>query len=172
MPGRRANCSTSFSSAAEKYSTTLTSQFLDFRGNVRRATARAAGDEYVGAGSDAGLTGHGVYAAVDLQLAGGVPLVDIPADLCDLGHHVSHEFLTAEARLDRHHKNDVARLKERQHRLCARVRLDDDTRALAPGMDLFERQMNILRRVRLHMTGHEIGARVAELLHVAHRLHD
>ena len=39
-------------------------------------------------------------------------------------------------------------------------------------MDLFERQMDILRRVRLHMTGHEIGARVAELLHVAHRLHD
>ena len=47
------------------------------------------------------------------QLAVRVDLVEHRAQLRDLGHHVRHELLPAEARLDRHHQHDVALLEVR-----------------------------------------------------------
>ena len=82
-----------------------------------------AGDENICARLDAGLARHSVHTAVDLKLAVKVPLVDVAADGGDLGHHVGHELLPAEARLNSHHEHDVALVKERQHGFSARVGL-------------------------------------------------
>ena len=46
-----------------------------------------------------------VNAAVHLQVTVGAVLVDVAPDGLDLGQHVGHEGLTAEAGLHRHHQN-------------------------------------------------------------------
>ena len=94
------------------------------------------------------------------------------ADGGDLGHLIRHEFLAAEARLHRHHQDQLHLIQIGQDRLRRGLGLQDDARPLALGVDLVDGGLDVLRRVRLHMDRHQIGAGVAELLHVPHRLHD
>ena len=110
-----------------------------------------------------------VYAAVDLDIAAGAVLLYERADAADLGQHVRHEALAAEAGLHRHHEHHVELVEIRQYDGGRRPGLYRKGRQLALGSYLVERREYILRLVGLDVEADEVRARVAEPADVAVR---
>lgn len=61
-----------------------------------------------------GLEGGGTHTAVHFQDAGKAALPDPMVNGLELGHHIGHKGLTAEAWLHRHHQDHVAQLQVRE----------------------------------------------------------
>jgi len=112
------------------------------------------------------------HAAVYLQLAGGIALVDELADGGHLGKLIRHEFLAAETRFHRHDQNQLHLINVGQYCLPCGLGLQDDACPFPLGVNFVNGGLNVLRKVRFYMDRHQIGPGVAELLHVAHRLRD
>ena len=117
---------------------------------------------------DALMTGAGIHAAVHLQFAGRIHGVDIATDGLHLGHHVGHELLAAEARLHRHHQDDVTLADKGQHSAGGGLGLHHHAGLLALGVDKPQGLVDVLLSVRLHMAGDDVAAGVTELLDVPH----
>ena len=90
----------------------------------------------------------------------------------DLGHHIGHKLLTAEARLHGHDQDQLHPVDEGQDGAGRGFGLDHHTGLFALGVDLVDGGENILLGVRLHMTGDDVRASVAELLYIADRAID
>ena len=138
------------------------------RGLVCCFKKRAACDKDVCACRRADLCSLRVDAAVDLQLAAGIFLIDIRADGPHLGHHVGHETLSAEARLDRHDQNQIDKADERQNSFCRRFGFDADRGPFAAGADDAERLKRVFLCVGLDMDGHDVRASLTKALGIAH----
>ena len=117
---------------------------------------------------DAEGSSGGIHAAVHLQLTAGVHSVNIAADGLHLGHHVRHELLTAKAGLNGHDEDNVAQLNKGQHGGSGGLGLDHHACFLTLGADKTQSFEGVLLGIGLHMAGDDIGACIAELLHVAH----
>ena len=141
-------------------------------GDILRLIDSAARYQHVGSGVDTGPAGIRSHAAVHLQLAGGVAFVNEFTDGGHLGHLIRHEFLTAEARLHGHHQNQLHLIDIGQNGLPGGLGLQDDAGLFALGVNFVDGGLNVFREVRFHMDRHQIGACVAEFLHIPHRLCD
>ena len=135
-----------------------------------------AGDQHFRAVFPAGLVRHGVHAAVHLEDAGGVYLVQHLAELFQLGHHVGHEFLRPEARLHGHYQHHVAFGKIGNGGLRRGFRLQGNGGLAAQRPDFVETGQGVLGLVGFQVNGQPVRAGLDKFLGVAdgtvdHQMH-
>ena len=119
----------------------------DCRSIVRRAEHRGAGDQHIGPGLDAARRGLGGDAAIDLQrdllsALGDVRVDHLPED-GDLGELAFQEGLPAEARIDRHHQDQVAELEHVLDRRDRRRRVQHHAGLLTQSPDGLQRAVQM-----------------------------
>ena len=122
---------------------TQRSQFIDRRLCVIRAENRRSRDTDIHARLCADRNRALGDTAVDLNERMQPAGEDLFFEEFHLRHHVRHEALTAEARLDRHHQNHVQPVEIRQNDLGRGARLDRESGLYAALFDKAERFFDV-----------------------------
>ena len=130
--------------------------FLNKGSAVGCAVEGRAGNQHIRAVCLANFSGVQIHAAVYLQMAIGVDLVQHGAQLLQLGHHVHHEFLPTEAGFHSHHQYQIHHGQVLFNGFCRGVGLDHNTGLYSQRADQLQCLFDVLGGVGFYMNGQVI----------------
>ena len=146
-------------------------QGLHGGGGLGPAEHGGAGHQHVGTRPDRQRGGGGVNAAVHLQVAVRAVALNIAPDGLQLGQHVGHEGLAAEAGLHRHHQNQVQpALQIGDHRLGGGDGPEDDALLYPALLHPVQGAVDGGGEVGLQMDGEQVCPRLGKGANIPLRL--